>query len=279
MSLRGNGKEKENIDLIHAAIDRGINFFDTADVYDDGENERLVGKAIRGKRNTIVLASKAGNVRRPDGGLDWDPSKKHVLAAAEASLKRLGTDCIDLYQLHGGTIQDNIDETIEAFERLKEQGKIREYGISSIRPNVIREYIRRSSIVSVMMQYSLVDRRPEEICLGLLHQHHIGVLARGGLAQGMLAGKPPAPYLYNTAAQVQQAATAIAAVSGLERSVAQTALQYVLSHPAVDSAVAGIRTLAQLTELAAASSAPPLSQAELAQLREKIPAGAYKDHR
>ena len=78
------------------------------------------------------------------------------------------TDHIDLYQLHGGTIQDNIDETIEAFELLKQQGKIRYYGISSIRPNVIKEYIKRSSIVSVMTQYSLLDRRPEEETLELV---------------------------------------------------------------------------------------------------------------
>lgn len=277
MSLRGS--EKEKIDLIHRAIDQGINFFDTADIYDDGANERVVGKALREKRNNIVLASKAGNVRRPDGGLDWNPSKQHILSSAEASLKRLGTDHIDLYQLHGGTINDNIDETIEAFEILKDQGKIRYYGISSIRPNVIREYVARSSIVSVMMQYSLVDRRPEESCLDLLLENRIGVLARGALAQGMLAGKPAAPYLYNSAGQVQRAAEAIAALSGSGRSDAPTALAYVLAHPAVTCAVAGIRTPAQLAELAAASGVPPLSAAELAQLRAKVPPGTYKDHR
>ncbi len=94
------------------------------------------------------------------------------------SLKRLNTDRIDVYQLHGGTIEDPIEETISAFEQLVQQGKIRYYGISSIRPNVIREYVLRSNIVSVMMQYSLLDRRPEEECLPLLAQKDIGVLAR-----------------------------------------------------------------------------------------------------
>jgi len=335
MSLRGD--EKKNIELIHRAIDLGINFFDTADIYNDGGNERLVGKAVRGKRDKLVLATKAGNVRRADEGLDWNPSARHILAAAEASLKRLGVDCIDLYQLHGGTIQDNIDETIGAFERLQEQGKIRYYGISSIRPNVIREYIRRSSIVSVMMQYSLIDRRPEEACLDLLHQHNIGVLARGGLAQGLLAGKPAVPYLYNTAEQVQQAAEAVAALSGptsgrtaassesvhnsalpdkvpseaatpalsnsnpdqtaassdsghnpaqtvfaspaAYRSAAQTALQYVLSHPAVTCAVTGISNIEQLAGLVATDNVPQLNSAELEQLRRKVLPGTYKDHR
>ena len=90
---------------------------------------------MRSKRDQVVIASKAGNQWRADGsGWDWNSSKKHILAAAEESLKRLKTDYIDLYQLHGGTIDDPIDETIEAFEILKKQGKIRYYGISSIRP-------------------------------------------------------------------------------------------------------------------------------------------------
>ena len=152
--------EKESVAILHEAIDLGINLLDTADIYNDGLNEIIVGKAIKGRRDKVIIASKAGNVRRNDGGLDWNPSKQHILKCADESLKRLNIDYIDLYQLHGGTIQDNIDESIEAFEILKSQGKIRFYGISSIRPNVIREYIKRSSIVSVMTQYSLLDRRP-----------------------------------------------------------------------------------------------------------------------
>jgi aryl-alcohol dehydrogenase-like predicted oxidoreductase len=177
--------EKSAIPVLHKAIELGINYLDTADIYNDGINELIIGKAIKGKRDNVVLASKAGNVRRPDGGLDWNPTKQHILSSIEGSLKRLQTDRIDLYQLHGGTIQDNIDETIEAFELLKQQGKIRYYGISSIRPNVIKEYIKKSSIVSVMTQYSLLDRRPEEETLELLHQNNIGVLVRGSRSPGI----------------------------------------------------------------------------------------------
>ena len=155
---------QDNIQLItDAAIDKGINYFDTADIYDKGVNEINIGKALRAKRKQILIATKVGNQWKEDGsGLNWNPTKKHVLQAVEKSLYRLQTDYIDLYQLHGGTIEDNIDETIEAFELLQQQGKIRYYGISSIRPNVIREYVKRSNIVSVMMQYSLLDRRLEE---------------------------------------------------------------------------------------------------------------------
>jgi aryl-alcohol dehydrogenase-like predicted oxidoreductase len=164
-------------------VDLGINYFDTADIYDQGENEITVGRALRDSRSKLFIATKVGNQPRPDGtGWDWNPHKEHILGAAEASLKRLQTDYIDLYQLHGGTLDDPIDETIEAFELLKEQGKIRAYGISSIRPNVIREYVARSNMVSVMMQYSLLDRRPEESCLELLREIGIGVLVRGAVA-------------------------------------------------------------------------------------------------
>src|SRR5699024_9731546 len=96
-------------------------------------------------------------------------------------------DYIDIYQLHGGTIDDPIDETIEAFEELVKEGYIRYYGISSIRTNVIKEYIQKSNIINVMMQYSLLDRRPEEEVLDLLNANQISVVTRGSLAKGMLS--------------------------------------------------------------------------------------------
>src|SRR5699024_5881967 len=106
----------------------------------------------------------------------WDPRKQYIEEAVHASLKRLQTDYIDLYLLHGGTIDDPIDETIEAFENLKEKGLIRAYGISSIRPNVIRSYLKHSSIDAIMMQYSILDRRPEML-LDDIHQQQVSVLA------------------------------------------------------------------------------------------------------
>ena len=133
-------EEKEAGHLLHEALDRGINFFDTADLYDKGENEVLVGKALSAKRGEVILATKVGNAWREDGsGWDWNPQKDYIIKAVEGSLRRLRTDYIDLYQLHGGTMEDPIDDTIEAFEQLKREGKIRYYGISSVRPNVIRQ--------------------------------------------------------------------------------------------------------------------------------------------
>ncbi len=278
MSLQGS--DAENAALIGLALEAGINYFDTADMYDKGNNERTLGKALQHKRKDVIIASKVGNQWRPDGsGWDWNPRKEYILAAVEDSLQRLQTDYIDLYQLHGGTLNDPIDETIEAFELLQQQGKIRYYGISSIRPNVIREYVKRSRIVSVMMQYSLLDRRPEESCLSLLQQHNIGVLARGSVAKGLLVNKAAAPYLNYTASEVEQAAVAVRALSNAQRGPAQTALRFVLQQPAISSAVVGIRTPGQLQDAVAAVNAPPLSADEITQLRKAVPVNQYQEHR
>lgn len=276
MSLGMN--DADNSTLLHRAIAIGINYFDTADLYDKGFNETSVGRALRGKRQNVVIATKVGNQWRPDGsGWDWNPHPEYIQAAVEESLKRLGTDYIDLYQLHGGTIDDPIDDIIATFEMLQQQGKIRHYGISSIRPNVIREYAKRSNIVSVMMQYSLLDRRPEVSCLPLLQQHNISVLARGSVAKGLLINKPAEPYLSYSEAEVEHAQTNIAALSGPQRSPAQTALKYVLMHPVVASAVVGIRTAAQLED--AAANAPRLNEAEYEQLTAAVPVKDYEQHK
>jgi aryl-alcohol dehydrogenase-like predicted oxidoreductase len=278
MSL-GND-QPQNIGLLRQALDHGITLFDTADLYQQGENEATVGKALSNQRQNVVIATKVGNELRPDGsGWDWNPRKEYILQAIEKSLKRLQTDYIDLYQLHGGTLDDPIDETIEAFELLRQQGKIRFYGISSIRPNVIREYVKRSNITSVMMQYSLLDRRPEEECLDLLHRQQVGVLARGSLAKGLLAGKPAADHLGHSKEEVEQAAQAVRSVAGDKRTLSETAVQFVLHHPAISSAVVGIRTHEQLEEAIRAGDAPRLVQEQAEKLQKSIPATYYEQHR
>lgn len=269
-----------NISIIHEAMEAGINLFDTADIYQQGRNEAMLGKAIAGKRDQVLIATKVGNQPRKDGnGWDWNPRKEYILAAVEESLKRLQTDYIDLYQLHGGTLDDPIDETIEAFEQLQQQGKIRYYGISSIRPNVIREYIDRSAISSVMMQYSLLDRRPEETCLPMLKANNTGVLARGSVAKGLLVDKPAAAYLNYPAAEVAKAVHAVQSVSTELRHATQTALRFVLQHPAITSAVVGIRTVAQLQEAVKAVYSPLLTEEELTLLRSVITPAIYEQHR
>lgn len=272
--------QQENSSLIHEAIERGVRLFDTADLYDKGWNEETVGYALKGKRDKVILATKVGNQWKPDGsGWIWNTSKAYILSAIDRSLQRLKTDHIDLYQLHGGTINDPIDDTIEAFEVLKQSGKIGEYGISSIRPNVIREYVKRSSIASVMMQYSLLDRRPEEESLHLLVRNNKSVLSRGGLAQGLLVNKPPKEYLGHSAETVASVARFIRDLSGPARTPAQTALRFVLQQPGITAAICGIRKRDQLAEIAGTTGTPPLTPGELSLLMKKVSALTYQEHR
>ena len=278
MSLKA---DQANFDtVIGKAINNGINFFDTADLYDYGQNEICLGKALKDKRNQHIIATKVGNKWKPDrSGFEWNPTKKYILAAVEESLKRLQTDYIDLYQLHGGTIEDDIDDTIDAFETLIQQGKIRYYGISSIRPNVIREYVKRSNIVSVMMQYSLLDRRPEESCLKLLMENNIGVLARGSLAGGLLAGKESKPYLGYDEKAVRKAGAAIKLMTRADCNLAATAVDYVLQNPVITSAVVGIRNINQLLETLQVINNAPLTHSELDILKSALIVERYNIHR
>ncbi len=266
--------------LLHMAIDNGINFFDTSDLYNKGQNEELLGEAFKTKRKDILIATKVGNEWKKDGtGWTWNPRKAYIIKAIEKSLERLQTDYIDLYQLHGGTMEDNIDESIEAFNQLQQQGKIRFYGISSIRPNVIRAYASRSQIASGMMQYSLLDRRPEEACLNLLADKQIGVLCRGSLAGGLLVNKPAKHYLDYNSDTVQKTADVVAQIARNGHSATGTALKFVLEHPAVTSAVVGIRTTEQLTEAVSSFEQPALTSVEISALKNALPKNYYKEHR
>ncbi len=278
MSLKADSVDNDVI--ISKAIEGGINLFDTADLYEKGANEALLGAALKGRRNDVLISTKVGNRWKPDGsGWDWCPTKKHILTAVDDSLRRLQTDHIDLYLLHGGTIEDPVDEAIEAFERLADLGKIRSYGLSSIRPNVIREYVSRSNISAVMTQYSLLDRRPEEATIKLLSNNEIGVLARGAVASGLLVDKPAKEYLDMTKEQVTSILKDFSNALPEGKSQAETALRYVVDNQAITSAVVGIRTLQQLQDALAGANTTPLNTAQWQALQELWEGNFYKEHR
>ena len=279
MSLKG-GSTKQNMEVIHQAVDAGVNYFDTADLYERGMNEDLIGQALAEVRDKVVLATKVGNQWRSDGNSwDWKASKSYILKAVDASLARLNTDYIDLYQLHGGMIEDPIDEIIEAFELLVSSGKIRYYGLSSIRPNVIRAYAEKSNITSVMMQYNLLDRRPEEV-FPLLKQKNISVISRGALTQGLLIDKPTKEYLQLTSGEVGHAKRNVERVAAsLGISKMHVVLAYVLSHPEVSLATVGIRTRAQLHELNSMIERPLVLPKEVrTELERGVRRLAYTEH-
>ncbi|WP_202080485.1 aldo/keto reductase [Caldalkalibacillus salinus] len=277
--------EAQGISMIHEAIDQGVNFLDTADLYERGYNETLVGQALQGKRQDVILATKVGNRWSENGdGWYWDPSKAHIKSGVKESLRRLQTDYIDLYQLHGGTIDDPIDETIEAFEELKQEGWIRYYGISSIRPNVIKAYVKRSNIVSILTQYSILDRRPEEETLDLMHQNKISAIVRGPVAKGLLTDRwenklTEKGYLDHSEHELKDVLPQLQRMASSGRTFAQLALRYTLNHPAVATVIPGASRLEQLQEILETAHTSPLTPAEIKAIEDISKQSVYKQHR
>lgn len=185
----GDVQESELLDAVHAAIDSGINFFDTADTYGLGQSERTLGKALQGKRNDVVIASKFG-VRVENGKTTYDNSPEWIQTALEASLRRLGTDYIDLYQVHYRDGKTPIDAVVETLERCKEKGYIRAYGLSNIHCEDIAElrpYTGR--FASFQDEYSLACRKNEKDMLEVSKEIAVTPLTWGSLGQGILTGK------------------------------------------------------------------------------------------
>jgi len=283
MSLSDDHASNNN--MIDQAIDRGINYFDTADLYQFGFNEETVGKALKGKRDKVILASKGGN-EWGDGinGWRWNPRKSYIKEALKNSLKRLNVDYLDLYQLHGGTIDDPIDEVIEAFDELSQEGTIRYYGISSIRPNVIKQFAEKSQIISVMMQYSLLDRRPEE-WFSLFKKHDISIIARGPVAKGLLTNEfeervSEEGYLDYTEAELIQTLSQlneIAVARGM--TLQQMALRYVMDQSPVATAIAGASRQGQLIDNVQSAEAPELSQDVIKKIETIAKKSIFENHR
>ncbi|MFZ4263486.1 aldo/keto reductase [Sphingobacterium sp. HJSM2_6] len=275
------GNDLTNQYIIDQGTEVGINYVDTSDLYDQGKNEELLGKLLKSRRKEWIIGSKVGNRWREDGsGWDWVPSKAYLISAVEGSLKRLQTDYLDLYQLHGGMIEDPIDEIIEAFELLKDQGKILEYGLSSIRPQVFKLYAARSAMQSNMMQFSLIDRRPEEY-LDFLEGHQISVFARGTLGQGLLIDKIAKNYL-------DQSVTAIISLQEKLKELANSfgvsplalAINYPLIHQTVCSSIVGVRNKEQMKKLVIAiDELNKIPENAYSELLAGIAIQTYKDYR
>jgi len=190
----GSGSEQESIATIHHAIDRGVNFLDTADMYGVGKNEELVGRAIRDRRDDVFLATKFGNVRGPNGeflGVKGDPA--YVRSACEASLKRLGVEVIDLYYQHRVDPNVHIEDTVGEMSRLQQEGKVRYLGLSEAAPRTIRAANATSRITAVQTELSLWSRDAEAEVLPTVRELGIGYVAYSPLGRGFLTGQFKSP--------------------------------------------------------------------------------------
>lgn len=276
MSLPESYFDSEKI--IHAAIDSGISFFDTADLYQKGQNESNIGRAIQPKRAQLILASKVGNEWNADGSAwSWNPKKTYILKAVEESLRRLRTDYLDLYQLHGGTMDDPWEETLEAFEILKSQGKIRAFGISSIRPNVIRKIMTMNPPATIMMQYNPLDRRPEEAVFPLLEKTNTRVLVRGAFAKGILIDKPLAGFLDLPKEKVAETK---AEILNHGFSAEAVLIRFGLAEKAVSSLIIGASSVTQIEKISKGfEESESIPEALILELKSKFSPNLYQDHR
>jgi aryl-alcohol dehydrogenase-like predicted oxidoreductase len=188
------GSEQESIATIHHALDRGVTFLDTADMYGWGANEELVGRAIADRRDEVFLATKFGNVRGPNGeflGVRGDP--EYVRSACEASLRRLNVETIDLYYQHRVDTKVPIEDTVGEMARLKEEGKIRFLGLSEAAPQTIRKAQQVHRITAVQTELSLWSRDAEAEVLPTVRELGIGYVAYSPLGRGFLTGQFRSP--------------------------------------------------------------------------------------
>jgi aryl-alcohol dehydrogenase-like predicted oxidoreductase len=185
----GKGNDAESIAVIHKALDLGVNFVDSSDMYGWGQNEELLGRAIKGRRDRVVLTTKFGQVQSPDGkGNLVDGSPAHVARACDASLKRLGVDVIDLYSQHRVDPKVPIEDTVGAMSRLVDQGKVRYIGLSEAAPATIARAHAVHPISAVQTEYSLLYRNPAEETLPTCRDRGISYVAYSPLGRGFLTG-------------------------------------------------------------------------------------------
>jgi aryl-alcohol dehydrogenase-like predicted oxidoreductase len=252
---------------VRTALEQGINFFDTADAYglEPGRSESYVGEALAGVRDRVFIATKVGNWARRLGHPFSYTHPLHVIACCDASLYRLKTDVIDLYQCHVGDLREP-DVFLEAFERLTRQGKIRAYGISTNRLDVLERFNRDGHCTTCQLDYSLLNRSPETDLLPYCQEHRIATLIRGPLAQGILTGKYDEHSVFEDSVRsgwnegsghkkYLESLTRMKALAGLAegRSWTETALMGVLAHPGVTCVIPGAKHPDQVLEQVRAS--------------------------
>lgn len=265
--------EKKSIDIVHAAIDAGINLFDVAPVYGFGVSERILGKALKGKRDKVLIASKAGILWNDQRETTFDLSKANILKEIDESLSRLGTDYIDVYQMHWPDPNTPLSETAEALNEIRKAGKIRYVGLSNFAQHDVETLMEMTDVASQQGLYNMLERNPESyhgIPLAYRTEDEVlpaakawgqAYLAYSPLFQGLLAGKfldgidfskrdirnSNPKFASGNFERYLKAAQQIHQVSlDIDKSMQQLSLNWLRQKPAVTSIIAGVSSVAQL---------------------------------
>jgi len=286
----GDVDDQATLEAVDASLDAGVTFFDTADVYGAGHSEELLGRSMRGRRERFVVATKIGWIdydRQADRS-QYDTVEK-LVAGVEGSLRRLGTDHVDVIQCHINVPEPNTDVFLEGFRRLRDQGKVRAWGVSTSDIGLLRRFNSGGDCDVLQVDYSILNRTAEVEILPYCLEHGIGVIVRGPLAMGLLAGKfgatdsfPAHDFRHawiDDPEQNRQFLQDLDVVDRLrdvvpeESTMSELALRFVLSHPAVSTVIPGARNRLQAQRNAAVALEPLLAAAELAAIDGIVPPG------
>jgi aryl-alcohol dehydrogenase-like predicted oxidoreductase len=285
----GSTDDQEIFDAIDFALDSGVTFFDTADVYGGGHSEELLGQSMQGRRDRFIVATKIG-WRDFDGdkGQSAYNTVDKLIAGVESNLRRLQTDYIDLMQSHINFREPTMEIFLEGFQRLQRDGKVRAYGVSTSDFDYLRAFNADGGCAALQIDYSILHRMPEADIFPYCQEQNIGVIVRGALAMGILTGKFNAETHFGAGdfrrswhEEPEQQAVylddlqKVAALRPLAngRTLAQLALQFTLAHPAVTTVIPGAKNVRQMRDNVQAGRLPPLSTAEMGQIDAIVPPG------
>jgi aryl-alcohol dehydrogenase-like predicted oxidoreductase len=285
----GEVDDRESLDMIDAALDLGINFFDTADVYGGGHSEVLLGKAMKGRRDQFVVATKIGwrGFDGDKGASAYDTVDK-LIAGVESDLERLQTDYVDVIQSHIDFRDPTMEVFVEGFQKLQEQGKVRAYGVSTSNFEYLKAFNADNKASTLQIDYSILNRTPEKNIFPYTMEKDVGVLVRGPLAMGILTGKFSKDTEFDeddfrrrwveNEDEYQTFLNDLEKVEKLRpltdgRSMPQLAIQFVIQHPAVTLAIPGAKRISQLKENVKAALMPEITEEEMALIDSITPPG------
>ena len=279
--------DQKALAAIDASLESGVTFYDTADVYGGGHSEELLGKAMRGRRDKFVVATKIGWIGY-DGNKNrsqYDTVEK-LVAGVEQSLRRLQTDHVDLIQNHISYREVNTDIFLEGFQRLQRDGKVRAFGLSSSKFDFIKEFNANGHCATLQIDYSILNRSAEKEIFPYCRENNIGVIVRGALAMGILTGKlnaesrfPDGDFRQNWHDKPEERRVFLDDLEKVEhlraltdgRTLAQLALRFVIDQPAVTTVIPGARSADQARENVKAAHLPPLNEKDWQLIDEIVP--------